>query len=138
MVQVPVERAAAPLDVPPPEDAEPPPFAAEVRAIDGHAIVAVRGEIDPVTASEFSHAIEEASSERGHLIVDLSETTFMDSSAMAVLEQASRRLGQLPEALVLRNANDTARKLLQITGVRELVTIDDGVDPDPSPLETAR
>ena len=53
------------------------------------AVVAVRGEIDLFTAPELKSALSEAI-ESGHtrIVVDLTDTTFLDSTALGVLIRA--------------------------------------------------
>ena len=74
------------------------------------AVVAVAGEVDIQTAADLQTAIETASSRALEIWVDLSDTTFMDSSglhalvsARAHVTQASRRLSLIcPQGPVLR------------------------------------
>jgi len=105
-------------------------FVAEVTRQDGRAVVSVRGEIDLSTADQFRAAIEVAMDGCGCLEVDLSGTTFMDSSGLAVLVAAHQRLGQAQEALVVRDPSITIRKMLQISGVGALLDVRPPVDDE--------
>ena len=59
---------------------------------DAH-IVAVRGEIDLFTAPEFKQRVTAPiDAGRSRVVVDLSQTTFIDSSSLGVLIGAHRRL----------------------------------------------
>src|SRR5690349_7672615 len=83
-------------------------FAIEDRRVaDGSHIVAVAGEIDLFTAPEFkqrtSRPIDEGVQ---RLIVDLTNTTFIDSSSLGVLIGAHRRLKQRNGSLVVVCDND--------------------------------
>ena len=56
-------------------------------------VIAVTGEIDLFTAPEFKQRMSELiDAGRSRLVVDLSETTFIDSSSLGVLIGAHRRL----------------------------------------------
>ena len=55
-------------------------------------VVAVAGEIDLVTAPQLTAALDELlRTTTRHIAIDLSETTFMDSTAVHVLVQAHQR-----------------------------------------------
>jgi anti-sigma B factor antagonist len=78
---------------------KPPLFEAEAHELDGVAVVAVRGEIDLVTAPRFEAAVEQAILDHGAprpLLVDLDACTFMDSTGLAILLRAQDRLGEDP------------------------------------------
>ncbi len=100
-------------------------FDVRIADIDGQIVVAVRGEIDLSTDQRLWRAIDEASSRSRRLVIDLSETTFIDSSGLAVLVRAYRHLGQKREAVVFRAPSPTARKVLGISGLDRLVTVED-------------
>src|SRR4051812_13976184 len=99
------------------------PFTTEVVRRDGVAIVVVRGEIDMATAPWFRQVVEVALDEGGRLEVDLHETTFMDSTGLAVLVDAYRRLGQAHEAIVLRDPQPRVRRVLHVSGVDTFVDV---------------
>jgi anti-sigma B factor antagonist len=93
-------------------------FAREQLTITEHhvgrrAVVAVAGEVDIQTAADLQTAIETASSRALEIWVDLSDTTFMDSSGLHALVSArahvSRRLALIcPQGPVLRVLTLTA------------------------------
>jgi anti-sigma B factor antagonist len=85
--------------------------------------VVVRGEIDLATAEEFRRALHEAIHVCGRLEIDLADTTFMDSTGLAVLVGAHQQLGPSHAAIVLRDPRPLIRKALEISGVSELVDI---------------
>lgn len=98
----------------------------EVVAADGQVVVSPRGEIDIASApllSERLDAVIPAANER--LVIDLSETTFLDSTALAVLVQAYKRLGDTGAEFVLRAPSKRVGKVLAITGLDRLMTIED-------------
>lgn len=70
-------------------------------------------------------ALEEAIPDtRDRLVIDLNDTTFIDSTALAVFVRAFKRLRHNGADLVLRNPNKLARKVLQVTGLDGVMTID--------------
>ena len=70
---------------------------------DGAHVVSVEGEIDMVTAPQFEAELLRAVEAARHpVVVDLTECDFLDSTALAVLIEASKRLdGGGPLALVI-------------------------------------
>jgi anti-sigma B factor antagonist len=94
---------------------------------DGTPVVAVAGEIDLFTAPEFKRHVQRALDHDGQrLVVDLSETTFVDSSSLGVLIGAHRRLAEEGEhPLVVVAAERSVLKTLRITGLDGLFTVVD-------------
>ncbi|HYM58578.1 MAG TPA: STAS domain-containing protein [Solirubrobacteraceae bacterium] len=100
-------------------------FAIEDRRLPGDVhVVAVTGEIDLFTAPEFKQSMSKPIDEGvGRLIVDLSETTFIDSSSLGVLIGAHRRLKQRDGNLVVVCDNDAIVKTFKITGLDSVFTL---------------
>jgi anti-sigma B factor antagonist len=100
-------------------------FAIEDRVVDdGTHIVAVAGEIDLFTAPEFKQRVSAPIDEgRTHVVVDLTDTTFIDSSSLGVLIGAHRRLRRLDGSLVIVCSNDAIVKTFRITGLDGVFTI---------------
>ncbi|MBE2320040.1 STAS domain-containing protein [Solirubrobacter sp. CPCC 204708] len=100
-------------------------FAIEDRSVDADThIVSVAGEIDLFTAPEFKQRVSAPIDEgRTHVVVDLTETTFIDSSSLGVLIGAHRRLRRLDGRLVVVCSNDAIVKTFRITGLDSVFTI---------------
>src|ERR687887_2045691 len=63
------------------------------RLVNGTCLVWVAGELDLHTAPELERALLAAATEApGPVMVDLSGCTFLDSTALAILVEANRRL----------------------------------------------
>ena len=104
-------------------------FSIEDRAVDdGTHIVAVTGEIDLFTAPEVKQRVSAPiDAGRSHVVVDLTETTFIDSSSLGVLIGAHRRLSGQDGDLVIVGTEPNVRKTLKITGLDALFTVVDEV-----------
>ncbi len=105
------------------------------RVRDGVHVVAVKGEIDLFTAPEFKQRMGKAIEDGvERLVVDLSGTTFIDSSSLGVLIGAHRRLKQSNGSLVVVCDNETIVKTFKITGLDGVFTLvpslDDALDGD--------
>jgi anti-sigma B factor antagonist len=105
-------------------------FEIEDRRIDDDThLVAVSGEIDLFTAPQLKQRMSAPiEAGRSQLVVDLSATTFIDSSSLGVLIGAHRRLEQRGGSLVVVCANEAITKTLKITGLDGVFTIAPSVE----------
>ena len=108
---------------------------------DDDYVISLAGEVDLYTAPEFKQQLLEVISQGGrNVIVDFSDTTFIDSTTLGVLVGGVKRLrshdGQL--ALVCSDRNIT--KIFEITGLDRVFTIygtrDEAVEATTSPGQT--
>jgi anti-sigma B factor antagonist len=103
----------------------PPEFSLSKEPLDSERhVVAVRGEIDLRTAPELKAALSE-SIESGHsrIVVDLTDTTFLDSTALGVLIGAVKRLRSRDGRLTIVNVDDNIAKTFEITGLDQIFPI---------------
>ena len=100
-------------------------FSIEDRRLDGKAhVVAVSGEVDLFTAPEFKQRMSAPiDAGRSRLVVDLSETSFIDSSSLGVLIGAHRRLKLRGGALLVVCENEAITKTFKITGLDGVFTL---------------
>jgi anti-sigma B factor antagonist len=103
----------------------PPEFSLTQEPIDDERhVVAVAGEIDLFTAPELKSALGEAvDAGRSRIVVDLTETTFLDSTALGVLIGAVKRLRSRDGALTIANTDPNIAKTFEITGLDQIFTI---------------
>ena len=87
-------------------------------------VVSVTGEIDLFTAPEFKQRMSAPiDAGRSRLVVDLSETSFIDSSSLGVLIGAHRRLKLRGGALLVVCENEAITKTFKITGLDGVFTL---------------
>src|ERR1700704_1909549 len=103
----------------------PPEFAVTEHPIDSERhVLAVRGEIDLFTAPELKQVLAESiEAGRVRIIVDLTETTFLDSTALGVLIGAVKRLRSRDGALAIVNVDENISKTFEITGLDQIFPI---------------
>jgi anti-sigma B factor antagonist len=103
----------------------PPEFSLTEDALDDDRhVLAVRGEIDLFTAPELKQKLTDAiESGRSRIVVDLTETSFLDSTALGVLIGAVKRLRAREGALVIVNVDQNIAKTFEITGLDQIFTI---------------
>jgi anti-sigma B factor antagonist len=102
-----------------------PEFAITEQPIDAERhVLAVRGEIDLFTAPELKQVLAESiEGGRIRIIVDLTDTTFLDSTALGVLIGAVKRLRSRDGALAIVNIDENIAKTFEITGLDQIFTI---------------
>ena len=87
-------------------------------------VIAVRGEIDLFTAPDLKSTLLGAI-DAGHIriVIDLSETSFLDSTALGVLIGAVKRLRARDGVLTIVNTDQNIAKTFEITGLDQIFTI---------------
>jgi anti-sigma B factor antagonist len=104
-------------------------FSIEDRTVGEAHVVAVRGEVDLFTAPEFKQRVmAPIGAGVDHVVVDLMETTFIDSSSLGVLIGAHRRLKSRGGRLIVACDNETIVKTFRITGLDGVFTLVRSVD----------
>ena len=99
------------------------------RQVDDAYVVAVTGEIDLFTVPEFKDRIAKAiDAGVATIVVDLTETTFIDSSSLGVLISAHRRLAGRGGSLRVVCTNDAIVKTFRITGLDGVLAVAGSVD----------
>jgi anti-sigma B factor antagonist len=100
-------------------------FEIDDRRLDGRThLVSVTGEVDLFTAPEFKQRVGaaiDAGAEK--VIVDLTATTFIDSSSLGILIGAHRRLLGRGGTLTVVCDNDAIVKTFRITGLDGVFTL---------------
>ena len=96
-----------------------------LRSGDTGALVVLEGEIDVENAGSVGEAIMSARRGEGSsVVVDMTDVTFMDSQGLKVLLIARQDLAAEGGLLRLRRPPECVLLVLELTGVRELFSID--------------
>jgi anti-sigma B factor antagonist len=99
------------------------------RAVAGHQVLEVGGEIDVYTAPQLRErliALVEDGARK--VVVDLGRVEFLDSTGLGVLVGALKRLRGVNGDLSLVCAQERLLKIFRITGLDRVFTIYDSVD----------
>jgi anti-anti-sigma factor len=97
----------------------------DTQHLDGHTLLSVTGEIDLATASSFGAAIDHGIQHAGKVVLDFTGVTFMDSSGLNVLVAAAGQ-DRANDPVVIRNAPLSVQRLLEITGLNEVIRVEGG------------
>ena len=93
----------------------------------GEVVVSVLGEVDMASGPLLWECLAEAIPDAARrLVIDLSDTTFIDSTGLAIFVRAREQLRHRGAELILRTPQASARKVLSITGLDTVITIHDG------------
>ena len=123
----------------------PAPFSLRTTVRDGLAVVAVVGELDCATAPELGRVLDGLDPGRV-VLVDLSETEFMDCAGVGVLADSYRRQCQLGGELFLDAPRRAVSRVLQWTQLDRMITVLhhpqgssllDGCSPSPRTAEAS-
>lgn len=96
----------------------------EEQLANGAYVVAVSGEVDIFTAPDLKRTMAQAIEGGARLlVVDLTHTRFLDSTALGVLIGAVKRLRPLDGRLAIVNTEPSTAKTFQITGLDRIFTI---------------
>jgi len=97
------------------DDSAAPGASFAVEPGDGEVVVSAIGEVDLDTVREFQAAVDSAlEGAPARLIFELGQTSFMDSSGLAVLVMASNRA-----KVSIRNPSTMVRRVVEISGLAE-------------------
>ena len=89
-------------------------------------VISLGGEIDLYTAPEFKERmVELIEAGKKHIVVDLSEATFIDSTTLGVLVGGVKRLRPSGGGLALVCTDQNISKIFEITGLDRVFSIQD-------------
>ncbi|MEV5000756.1 STAS domain-containing protein [Nocardioides sp. LML1-1-1.1] len=99
------------------------------------AVLVLEGDLDvrstgEIRAALYEHLRVHGSYTGGRVVVDLSEVTSVDETALKVLAAASRRARRMGGSMVLRGACPAVRRMLHLTHLIRLVELER--DPIPA------
>jgi anti-anti-sigma factor len=109
---------------------ESPPFTVSVRKEGDRTQVTVKGELDLATAPVLANQLLNVTGNcGGDVVIDMSLVSFIDSTGFSVLVAHHLALQAKDRNLTLLNPTSTARRLMQITGLIDMFTIEPNQDP---------
>jgi anti-anti-sigma factor len=95
------------------------------RSDDGETrIIAIEGRFDFSTHQAFRDAYEKDNEDVRHWVVDMSDATYLDSSALGMLLLLRDFAGGDQASIRIRNCNNDVRRILTISNFEQLFTIE--------------
>jgi anti-sigma B factor antagonist len=104
-------------------------FSLDAAERDNHIVLAVKGDVDAYTAPRLRELLIEFSNQPDpHIVVDLNETDFLDSTGIGVLVMGVKLVrSQQGDFKIACNRNQIL-KLLDISGISQLLPVFESVD----------
>jgi anti-sigma B factor antagonist len=90
---------------------------------DGHAVVALHGELDIMDAAEVAAALTAVTAREPQIIVDLAGLEFIDSSGVAALAHGRRQARQAGGYLILAAPRRDVMRVLAITRLADAFSV---------------
>ena len=84
------------------------------------------GVLDIATVAIFREVVETQVRSGGELVIDLSELTFCDSTGLGAIVGLHRLVTATDGSLVLRSPRPRVASVLAMTGVDQVITVQDG------------
>jgi anti-sigma B factor antagonist len=94
------------------------------RSSSGPRQIAVRGDLDLATIGSLRPALDAALEAGEATTLVLADCTFLDSSALKVIADTNRRAGETGIVFKVARPSPQAARVLEISGLDEIVTID--------------
>ena len=87
-------------------------------------LLRARGELDLYAAPELKRRLASAiDAGKTHIVVDLTDASFMDSTALGVLLGALKRLRVRDGALAVASEQPTILRILEVTGMNQVLDL---------------
>ncbi len=93
-------------------------------ALRGDQTIALSGDLDLAAREQLERRFKEAAAEAANVTVDLTEVTYMDSSAIGALIRLYRELRERGGSLRIRLHKNAAYRLLEIAGLTGVLTLE--------------
>jgi anti-anti-sigma factor len=93
------------------------------RSCDGHAVVALRGELDVADAVAVAAALGSVATREAGIIVDLAGLKFIDSSGVAALVRGRRQAWEAGGDLILAAPQQTVMRVLDVIRLADAFSI---------------
>lgn len=92
-------------------------------------VVGIKGDLDLKTSTPLREALEQLIMRYPdrHLLLDLSEVEFVDSSGLGVILGRYRRLQETGRTLSLVGVRSSVRAVLELAGIDSIISVTDAV-----------
>jgi anti-anti-sigma factor len=110
----------------------PPLFSCTRRAEDGNSIrLVLAGELDLCARTHFQQALQDAQSDASRVVLDLQALTLIDCASLSVVFEAALETRRRDAVLILLDPRGQVRRVLDLTGAPEGVTVLERSDAEP-------
>lgn len=103
-------------------------FSVESAISGARIVVTVRGEVDIATAGTLRTHLREAVAAARHVVVDLGDVPFMDSTGLGVLADAATRAREHDTHVVIARPHRIVKNALRLVQIDAVVRVYDTLD----------
>jgi len=103
----------------------PVPFHVTVEPLDDARLIRAAGELELSTAPALSQELDEARDTGATALLDLADVTFIDSSGLQLLLEASRQSAESDWAFFIVRTSEAVRRLVELSRTADLLTLAD-------------
>jgi anti-sigma B factor antagonist len=107
---------------------ESPPLRCEVETKPDVTVLTVSGEIDMDTAADLTEAMTRALTHSKHLVVDLADVSFIDSTGLRSLVDIHIEASRTDREVKLAVGNGQARRPIEISGLNQVLSVYESVE----------
>ena len=94
------------------------------KKIDGeHAVVALEGRLDTVTAPELEKELADCLEGKTELVMDFAKLEYISSAGLRVLLSAHKKLSKTG-SFKITNVNETIMEIFEVSGFSDILTIE--------------
>src|SRR3954447_19420140 len=104
-----------------------PEFTVNVEQRGRLRVVVVEGEVDVLTAPQLGAAVDDDDA-FDDLVIDLTKVPFMSSVGLGLISRLHRQLARRRAVLALAGVQGDVMRLLEVTGLLEIVLVGDDVE----------
>ena len=92
-----------------------------VEPVEHARLIHAAGEIDMSTVAQLRRELDAARDQAAAALLDLRDVTFIDSSGLHLLEDASRSSALTDWPFFIVRPSETVRRLIELTGTRDVL-----------------
>jgi anti-sigma B factor antagonist len=99
--------------------------------LEGRIVVVVRGALDLVEAADLRTVLTRVcGGDCPHVVLDLTNVTFVGSSALGVIVQARNDLAEQDRTLLLRGTSGAIRRAFELTHLDRVIDFEEDAQPE--------
>jgi anti-anti-sigma factor len=97
--------------------------------VDGRAVLSIHGDVDLTSVERLKQALTQAVTLSPHVTADVADMTFIDSTGLSALVWGHRQAEEAGGSLHIRRPSKMLRRLLELTRLETILTIEDDAAP---------
>ena len=88
-----------------------------------HLVLTLEGRLDTTTAPQLEEVLKSSLGGVTHLTLDLAKLVYVSSVGLRVILGAQKQMSKL-DGMVVKNVNETVMDVFEVTGFKEILTLE--------------